>query len=213
MAATESTTTSESNAIVRFIDLSPLTLKCGSQNGPQRHVSLQAASFAMHVGSGLDTENLEKDVSIRCGRNNVFRRCCGNGCRWGRCESWNGRQERRPACLLFGLGSGLNQSRRPAVAATILQAAGASAVMMHGTARAHGIHPHVTFGCRSHVRCRHDAASEAGEGRLRGEHRDKRNRDDLEELLHPLRKNIRLRGRGTVMQITDEAPTGTPVAS
>lgn len=91
----------------------------------------------MHVRSGLYTENLEKDVSIRGGGDNVFWRYSGKGCSWGQRRSLNGEQKRRPACLLLILGCGLNHSRRPSVAAAVLLAAGARVAMMHGATRAH----------------------------------------------------------------------------
>jgi hypothetical protein len=177
-------------------------LNCGLQNGPQRRVSLQAASFAMHVRSGLDTENLEENVSVRGGGENFFRRSSGKGCGWGRRGSWGGQQERRPAGLWLGLGYRLNQSRRPAIPAAILQAAGAGVVVMHGAASAHVVHHSVAPGRAGSIPCRHDAASKACNRRLRGEHRDHGDGDELEEFPHALRKNILQRAQSAVMRIT-----------
>jgi hypothetical protein len=76
------------------------------------------------------------------------------------------------------------------MAAAVLLAARARVVMMHGAIRTHVVHRHVTLGRARHACRRRHAASNACQSRLRREHCDQRNSDELEELLHPLRKTI-----------------------
>ena len=97
--------------------------------------------------------------------------------------------------------------------AAILQAAGAGIVMMHGAIRAHLVHRHIALGRTSRRLGGHHTAGNASKSRLRGEHRDQSSGDDLEELLHPLRKTILLQATSHVIEITNGRLQGIPVAA
>jgi hypothetical protein len=99
------------------------------------------------------------------------------------------------------------------MAAAVLLAARARVVMMHGAIRTHVVHRHVALGRARHACQRRHAAGQACKSRLRGEHRDQRNCNELEELLHPLRKTILQQATSHVIEITNGRLQGTPVAA
>ena len=104
----------------------------------------------MHVGSSLDAKNLEENVPGRGGCVDVSRGRNGKSRNSSRRRPWDREEELGATHLWPGLGRGLDESLWPTVAATILEAAGARTVVMHGAFRTHVVRRHVTLGCAGH---------------------------------------------------------------
>jgi len=129
----------DSNVSVRFIEFS-LTLVVHWNFA--RHTCVRATAWQINVRSGLDSENLMKDVARRRAGNSWSGRPTRN---CGPCDGIIGHKHRASACLLrlcLGDHRRVLIGRQCRMVATVGRTTVGGKRRGHGTIRPHGTHAH-----------------------------------------------------------------------